>query len=98
MLPRTESEPNCTELAKRFVLDAVVAKNAVEVAFAKVVFPVTLREPSVLSPATFKVLVAVIAPPKNAEPDVYWLPSTASVVDGDVVPIPTLPLSAMVIR
>jgi hypothetical protein len=35
--------------------------------------------------------VAVTAPPKNAVPEVYWLPWTESVEGGVVVPIPTLP-------
>jgi hypothetical protein len=43
--PSTESEPNCAAEAKRFVLDAVVEKKLVEVAFASVVLPEKVLAP-----------------------------------------------------
>lgn len=85
------SEPSDAVCAKRLVEDATVEKRFVEVALARVVLPVTESEPRVERPVTFRVEVAVIAPPKNDVPEVYWLPCTPSVCVGDVVPMPMLP-------
>ena len=51
----------------------------------------SIKPPTVAVPVTASVEVAVIAPPKNAVPEVYELPCTASEAPGVVVPTPTLP-------
>lgn len=81
------SVPNEPVVAKRFVELAVLLKIDVVVALASVVLPLTVR-----------VEVAVIAPPKNAVPEVYWFPCIAKVAEGVVVPTPTLPLASMRMR
>ena len=91
VLPDTASEPNCAELEKRFVDDAVVAKKDVLVAEVVVEFE-AVKFCRVVEPMTSRVDVAVIAPPKNPVPLTYEFPCTANRAEGLVVPMPTKPV------
>ncbi len=84
--PRMERVPSCAVVVKRLVLEATVEKKLVEVAFARVVPACAVRLPEIV-----RVEVAVMAPPKNAVPEMYELPWTEKVAAGVVVLIPTLP-------
>ena len=66
-------------------------------ALALIVEDAEERKPAkVERPPTLSVEVAVIAPPKNEVPLVYWLPWTERSAVGEVVPMPTLPPLVMV--
>ena len=85
-MPTTESF-QLGDVVPMPTLPPVVAK------YAEPVEPICVVEayPSVVSPVTFNVEVAVIAPPTNKLPEKYPEPWTPRVLVGEVVPMPTLP-------
>ena len=89
--PLTPSVPKLAAVAKRLVDEATVEKRAVEVALVRSVLPLSVVEASETLVKTVRVPVALILAPEMS-PEKKPLPCTERTCDGELVPIPTLPV------